>query len=74
MDECSSSGRERRRGDGGRLPVRDTGLGRNVAIKLLRQELLEPYGLARLEREAQTLAALNHPHIAGIHGLETHEQ
>jgi hypothetical protein len=53
--------------------ARDTRLGRKVAVKLLRQELLDRDSLARFEREAQMLAALNHPHIAAIHGLETHE-
>ncbi len=29
--------------------------------------------MARFEREARTLAALNHPNVAGIHGIEEHE-
>jgi serine/threonine-protein kinase len=49
----------------------DTTLGRDVAIKLLPQQLMaDPDRVARLEREARTLAALNHPNIATIHGLE----
>jgi serine/threonine-protein kinase len=49
----------------------DTTLGREVAIKVLPQPLMtDPDRVARLEREARTLAALNHPNIATIHGLE----
>ena len=44
---------------------RDTRLQREVAIKVLPGEFAhEPERLARFEREAQMLAALNHPHIA----------
>ncbi|MDO8678478.1 MAG: protein kinase [Acidobacteriota bacterium] len=51
--------------------ARDTRLDRDVAIKVLPQTLAaDPERLARFEREARTLAALNHPHIAQIHGLE----
>jgi len=49
----------------------DTRLGRHVAIKLLPDVFAQdPERLARFEREAQLLAALNHPNIAAIHGLE----
>jgi eukaryotic-like serine/threonine-protein kinase len=49
----------------------DTKLGRDVAIKILPREFLtNPERLARFEREARTLAALNHPHIAAIYGIE----
>jgi serine/threonine protein kinase len=52
----------------------DTTLGRPVALKLLRPEMLEDAGArARLEREARTLASVNHPGIAAIYGLEEHE-
>ncbi len=51
--------------------ARDTKLGRDVAIKSLPASLgADPDRMARLLREAQTLAALNHPHIASIYGLE----
>ena len=51
--------------------ARDTKLNRDVAIKVL-PDLFASDGdrLARFTREAQTLAALNHPNIAIIHGLE----
>ena len=49
----------------------DTNLKRSVAIKVLPQALAtDPDRLARFQREAEVLAALNHPHIAGIYGLE----
>src|SRR5262245_44622154 len=51
--------------------AQDTKLQREVAIKVLPEALAhDPERLARFEREARTLAALNHPHIAQIHGLE----
>src|SRR2546422_4933676 len=51
--------------------ARDTRLGREVALKVLPNGLAtDPDRLARLEREARLLAALNHPGIAAIHGIE----
>src|ERR1700719_2891253 len=51
--------------------ARDTKLDRDVAIKGLPQALAQdPERLARFEREAKVLAALNHPNIAQIYGLE----
>jgi serine/threonine-protein kinase len=51
--------------------ARDTKLGRDVAIKILPEAFVsDPERVARFEREAQLLAALNHPHIAQIYGLE----
>ena len=51
--------------------ARDTKLNRDVAIKVLPDSLAgDPERLARFEREAKTLAALNHPHIAQIYGFE----
>src|SRR5262245_16843121 len=54
--------------------ARDTNLDRDVAIKVLPEAFAQdPERLARLEREAQTLAALNHPNIAHIYGFERSE-
>ena len=51
--------------------ARDTTLGRDVAIKVIPQAFADDAErLARFTREAQTLAALNHPNIAHVHGLE----
>lgn len=51
--------------------ARDTRLDRDVAIKVLPSVFAaDPDRAMRFEREAKTLAALNHPHIAQIHGLE----
>jgi serine/threonine protein kinase len=51
--------------------ARDTRLQRDVAIKVLPPPFaLDPERLARFEREARLLAALNHPNIAIIHGIE----
>lgn len=50
--------------------VRDTRLGRDVALKVLPfARLNDPESRARFEREARTLAALNDPHIATIHDV-----
>jgi Tol biopolymer transport system component len=49
----------------------DTTLGRQVAIKILPDAFAaDPERMARFEREAKTLASLNHPHIAAIYGFE----
>jgi serine/threonine protein kinase/Tol biopolymer transport system component len=51
--------------------ARDTRLDRDVALKLLPEEFAKSAErLARFQREARTLASLNHPHIAQIYGLE----
>src|SRR2546428_11106662 len=47
--------------------ARDTRLGRDVAIKVLPgQVATDPEALARFEREARAVAALNHPHILSL--------
>jgi eukaryotic-like serine/threonine-protein kinase len=54
--------------------ARDTKLGRDVALKVLRSSIAEdPSRLSRLTHEAQVLALLNHPHIGAIYGLEEFE-
>ena len=51
--------------------ARDSKLNRDVALKVLPAIYeLDPDRLARFRREAQALAALNHPHIAAIYGIE----
>src|SRR5438876_9610326 len=61
-------------GEGGMGQVyraHDTKLNRDVALKILPDAFAaDPDRLARFTREAQTLASLNHPNIAHIHGLE----
>jgi protein kinase-like protein len=51
--------------------ARDTRLGRDVAVKVLPQSLChDAKRLARFDREARLLAALNHPAIGAIYGVE----
>jgi len=61
-------------GEGGMGQVyraRDTKLGRDVALKILPAAFAADSDRAlRFEREARTLASLNHPHIAAIYGVE----
>jgi serine/threonine-protein kinase len=55
--------------------ARDTKLNRDVAIKVIPEMFpADADRLARFEREAQTLAALNHPNIAHVYGLERQER
>ena len=54
--------------------ARDAKLGRDIAIKILPSAFTgDPDRLARFEREARMLAALNHPNICAIYGLEEAE-
>ena len=49
----------------------DSNLGRSVAIKVLPEAVArDAERLARFDREAKTLASLNHPNIAHVYGLE----
>ena len=61
-------------GEGGMGEVfraRDTQLSRDVALKILPQELASnPERAARFEREAITLASLQHPNVASIYGYQ----
>jgi serine/threonine-protein kinase len=61
-------------GEGGMGTVyraRDEKLGREVALKLLPEAFAaDAERMARFTREAQVLASLNHPNIAGIHSVE----
>jgi TolB-like protein/Tfp pilus assembly protein PilF len=54
--------------------AKDLRLGRDVAIKVLPDGLAsEPAQLARLEREARAVAALNHPNIVTLYSVEDEE-
>jgi serine/threonine protein kinase len=54
--------------------ARDTTLGRDVAIKILPDVFTaDANRRARFEREARVLAALNHPHVGAIYGVEQRE-
>ena len=51
--------------------ARDTKLDRDVALKILPESFAtDPDRLMRFEREAKTLASLNHSNIAAIYGIE----
>src|SRR5213592_3047176 len=51
--------------------ARDTRLGRDIAVKVLPEDVASsPDRLARFEREAKTVASLNHPNIVVLHSIE----
>src|SRR5215831_17508844 len=51
--------------------ARDAKLGREVALKVISSQFIgDPDRLSRFQREARVLAALNHPNVAQIYGLE----
>jgi serine/threonine protein kinase len=51
--------------------AKDTKLKRDVALKVLPSAFAnDPERMARFQREAEVLAALNHPNIAAIYGIE----
>ncbi len=51
--------------------ARDTKLGRDVALKVLPEDIQhDAERLSRFEREARLLASLNHPNVATLHGFE----
>jgi len=54
--------------------ARDTRLGRDVAVKVLREDIASnPDRIRRFETEARAVAALNHPHILTIHDVGLHD-
>jgi eukaryotic-like serine/threonine-protein kinase len=54
--------------------ARDTRLGRDVAVKVLREIVAgDPSRQARFEREAKAVAALSHPNILAIHDVGTQD-
>src|SRR5512135_154986 len=54
--------------------AKDTRLDRTVAIKVLPPEFsADPDRRARFEREAKTIAGLNHPHICTLHDVGEHD-
>ena len=54
--------------------AKDLSLGRDVAVKLVRESVsADPERLERFDRESRAAAALNHPNIATIHAVGEHE-
>lgn len=53
--------------------ARDSRLGRIVALKRIRPELLDEHSRARFDREARVIAALNHPNICTLYDQIEHD-
>jgi len=51
----------------------DTKLNRDVAIKILSDDLADAAARRRFQREAQTASSLNHPHIVTVHDVGEHD-
>ena len=67
--------REVGRGGMGRVfAAYDPKLDRTIALKVLRDTRAGPEALARLLREAQSLARLNHPNVVTVHDVGEHEE
>ena len=59
----------RKLGEGGKGIVflcQDTALARRVAIKLIKEEVLDSEGLLRFQREVQAMASLVHPNVVTV--------
>jgi adenylate cyclase len=52
------------------LRARDKRLGRDIALKVLPEQIASSESLARFEREARIVASLNHPNIVTLHSIE----
>ena len=53
--------------------ARDTRLNHDVAVKVMHEDAASPERRARFEREARTVAALNHPNIVSVFDFGAHE-
>jgi eukaryotic-like serine/threonine-protein kinase len=53
--------------------ARDPRLEREVAIKVLPEEVADPKHLRRFEQEARAAGALNHPNVLAVHDVGTHD-
>jgi serine/threonine protein kinase len=59
----------RKLGEGGKGVVflcQDTALSRQVAVKVIKEEVLDPEGLLRFQREVQAMGRLLHPHVVTV--------
>ena len=52
--------------------AQDMVLGRRVALKLIKPDLMDANGFARFMEEARTTASFNHPHIVTLHSYGEH--